>query len=86
MRAFVRHEPTSKPVPLVFDSPHSGTHYPADFDHLPPFQLGKDPSRPRVERAPGGRFHARPWLRVDVEFAQVEPEQKGADLLNLETV
>ena len=39
MRAFVRHDPTVAPVPLVFDSPHSGTHYPADFDHLPPRAL-----------------------------------------------
>lgn len=23
-------------LPLVLDSPHSGTHYPADFEHLPP--------------------------------------------------
>ncbi|HPF78988.1 MAG TPA: N-formylglutamate amidohydrolase, partial [Alphaproteobacteria bacterium] len=21
------------PLPLIFDSPHSGTHYPADFNH-----------------------------------------------------
>jgi N-formylglutamate deformylase len=39
MRAYVRHDPTVAPVPLVFDSPHSGTHYPADFDHLPPRAL-----------------------------------------------
>jgi N-formylglutamate amidohydrolase len=25
-----------EPIPLVFDSPHSGEHYPDDFDHLPP--------------------------------------------------
>jgi N-formylglutamate deformylase len=39
MRAFVRHDPTVAPVPLVLDSPHSGTHYPADFEHLPPRAL-----------------------------------------------
>jgi N-formylglutamate deformylase len=31
-----RHDPRSSPLPLVLDSPHSGTEYPADFDHLPP--------------------------------------------------
>jgi N-formylglutamate deformylase len=37
--AFRRHEPTVAPIPLVLDSPHSGTEYPADFDHLPPRAL-----------------------------------------------
>ena len=30
-----RHDPVVAPVPLVFDSPHSGEIYPADFDHQP---------------------------------------------------
>src|SRR5690554_2666686 len=32
--AFMRHEPTGPVIPLVCDSPHSGTHYPSDFDHV----------------------------------------------------
>jgi N-formylglutamate amidohydrolase len=36
MEAFRRHDPTGPALPLVLDSPHSGTHYPADFEHLPP--------------------------------------------------
>jgi N-formylglutamate deformylase len=36
MRAFLRHDPVGPALPLVLDSPHSGTHYPADFDHQPP--------------------------------------------------
>lgn len=36
MQAFLRHDPSGPVVPLVLDSPHSGTHYPADFDHRPP--------------------------------------------------
>ena len=35
MQVYRRHDPTVAPLPLVFDSPHSGTSYPADFDHLP---------------------------------------------------
>ena len=31
-----RHDPTSPPIPLVLDSPHSGEVYPDDFDHAPP--------------------------------------------------
>jgi len=34
--AFVRHAPTAETLPLVLDSPHSGEHYPEDFDHVPP--------------------------------------------------
>jgi N-formylglutamate deformylase len=33
------HDPRRTPLPLVLDSPHSGTDYPADFDHLPPRML-----------------------------------------------
>ena len=39
MEAFRRHDPTAAPIPLVLDSPHSGTDYPEDFDHLPPRAL-----------------------------------------------
>jgi N-formylglutamate amidohydrolase len=34
-----RHDPQKAPLPLVLDSPHSGTDYPDDFDHLPPRML-----------------------------------------------
>ena len=33
---FRLHSPEVPAVPLVLDSPHSGEHYPADFDHVPP--------------------------------------------------
>jgi N-formylglutamate deformylase len=36
---FSLHEPTTAPVPLVLDSPHSGEWYPDDFDHLPDRRL-----------------------------------------------
>jgi N-formylglutamate deformylase len=35
MQVYRRHDPIGAPRPLVLDSPHSGTSYPADFDHLP---------------------------------------------------
>jgi N-formylglutamate amidohydrolase len=42
----VRHDPLpgevapdASPVPLVFDSPHSGTAYPSDFGYAAPFDL-----------------------------------------------
>jgi N-formylglutamate amidohydrolase len=36
MNVVRRHDPRRAPIPLVLDSPHSGTEYPADFDYLPP--------------------------------------------------
>ena len=33
---FIRHDPAGEMIPLVLDSPHSGTSYPEDFDHAPP--------------------------------------------------
>ncbi len=34
-----RHDPVGDPVPVVFDSPHSGATYPEDFDHALPRAL-----------------------------------------------
>src|SRR6185295_18473758 len=36
LSAFRQHDPANHRVPLVLDSPHSGEHYPEDFDHAPP--------------------------------------------------
>ena len=33
---FLLHAPTTAALPLVLDSPHSGEHYPDDFEHAPP--------------------------------------------------
>ena len=33
--AFLRHDPAGDAIPLVLDSPHSGTTYPEEFDHAP---------------------------------------------------
>jgi len=33
--AFLRHDPAGDTIPLVLDSPHSGTSYPQAFDHAP---------------------------------------------------
>jgi N-formylglutamate deformylase len=49
MQAFIRHDPPGPAVPLVLDSPHSGTHYPADFVHLPPRALVRKAEDTHVE-------------------------------------
>lgn len=35
-RAYIRRDPAGTAIPLVCDSPHSGTDYPADFAHAVP--------------------------------------------------
>jgi len=52
--AYDRHDPPADPIPLVLDSPHSGEHYPEDFDHLPP----RDEVR-RAEDTHVGRLYRR---------------------------
>jgi N-formylglutamate deformylase len=37
--AFIRHDSQGAVLPLVLDSPHSGTFYPEEFDHAPPRAL-----------------------------------------------
>jgi N-formylglutamate amidohydrolase len=39
MQALHRHDPVATPAALVLDSPHSGTEYPSDFEHLPPREV-----------------------------------------------
>src|SRR5512145_1116536 len=34
-----RHDPTGASLPLVFDSPHSGTDYPGDFGYAAPHDI-----------------------------------------------
>ncbi len=45
-----RHDPESTPIPLVFDSPHSGEWYPEDFDHAPPRALVRQAEDTHVAR------------------------------------
>ncbi|WP_119678770.1 N-formylglutamate amidohydrolase [Indioceanicola profundi] len=35
----IRHDPVGEPVPVVLDSPHSGTKYPPEFDFICPLAL-----------------------------------------------
>ena len=51
---FVRHAPTADALPLVFDSPHSGEHYPEDFDHAPPRAIVRRAEDTHVARLYGG--------------------------------
>lgn len=45
-----RHDPSRAPIPLVFDSPHSGEVYPEDFDHAPQRALVRQAEDTHVAR------------------------------------
>lgn len=49
MTSVRRHDPQRAPIPLVLDSPHSGTAYPADFDHAVPRALVRQAEDTYVE-------------------------------------
>ena len=54
---FLRHGPEGAALPLVLDSPHSGEHYPDDFDHVPPramVRLAEDTHVARLYRTATG--------------------------------
>jgi N-formylglutamate amidohydrolase len=84
MAAYVRHDPRSAPIPLVFDSPHSGEDYPDDFDHLPPRALVRQAEDTHVarlwSRAPdvGATLieatFPRAYIDANRSLADVDPE------------
>jgi len=48
--AFLRHAPAGEALPLLLDSPHSGEHYPDDFDHAPPREVVRQAEDTHVAR------------------------------------
>jgi len=51
--AFLLHAPATTALPLVLDSPHSGEHYPDDFDHAPPREVVRQAEDTHVARLYG---------------------------------
>jgi N-formylglutamate deformylase len=79
--AFRRHDPAVAPVPLVLDSPHSGTVYPEDFDHLPPRDIVRQAEDTHVEAL----YAAAPAIGatlVEALFprAYIDPNRHAADI------
>jgi N-formylglutamate deformylase len=69
------------PIPLVLDSPHSGTAYPADFDHLPPRDVVRQAEDTHVEAL----YAAAPSLGatlIEALFprAYIDPNRHHADI------
>lgn len=76
-----RRDPAGVPIPLVFDSPHSGERYPDDFDYLPPREVIRQSEDTHV---------ARLWAHVpmvgatlieaDFPRAYIDPNRSLADI------
>ncbi|HEX3498084.1 MAG TPA: N-formylglutamate amidohydrolase [Stellaceae bacterium] len=49
-----RRDPVASEVPLVFDSPHSGTEYPADFDYACPLDILRTNEDTHIDDLYGG--------------------------------
>jgi len=81
MRALHRNDPVSAPIALVLDSPHSGTEYPDDFDHLPPRAVVRQAEDTHVAElyAAAPRFGA---TLVEALFprAYIDPNRALADM------
>jgi N-formylglutamate deformylase len=79
--AVKRHEPEGTPIPLVLDSPHSGTLYPDDFDHLPPRGVVRQAEDTHVEAL----YESAPAIGatlVEALFprAYIDPNRHSADI------
>jgi len=81
MQAFRRHDPVVPALPLVLDSPHSGTHYSADFDHLPPRALVRQAEDTYVEELYNAAPAAGATL-VEALFprAYIDPNRHVSDM------
>ncbi len=78
---FRRHDPEGVAIPLVLDSPHSGTAYPADFDHAPPREVVRQAEDTHVEAL----YAAAPRIGatlVEALFprAYIDPNRHCADI------
>ena len=73
----------ASPLPIVIDSPHSGTDYPGDFNYSVPFELlrrGEDLYVDRLyENAPdfGATFIAAHFPRADIDEALLDAPWPG---------
>ena len=81
MQVYRRHDPTVAALPLVLDSPHSGTSYPADFDHLPSRAIVRRAEDTHVETLFGGAPDAGATL-VEALFprAYIDPNRHPSDM------
>ena len=73
--------PAQSPLPIVIDSPHSGTDYPEDFRYSAPFELLRRGEDLYVERlyAQAPRFGAT-FIAANFPRAYIDPNRLLADI------
>lgn len=73
--------PNSAALPLVFDSPHSGTDYPEDFEHIAPLgELRKAEDAFVDELFAAAVDHGAVFLRALFPRSYVDPNRAANDL------
>lgn len=78
---FLRHAPESGALPLVLDSPHSGEHYPADFDHAPPRAIVRQAEDTHVARLYGtAPRHGATLIEATFPRAYIDANRSLADI------
>ena len=78
---FLRHGPAIAALPLVIDSPHSGEHYPDDFDHVPPravVRLAEDTHVARLYRC--ATRHGAAVIEATFPRAYIDANRSLGDL------
>jgi N-formylglutamate deformylase len=75
------HRPAAQPLPIVIDSPHSGTWYPPDFGYAAPFELLRRGEDLYVDRlyahAPE---HGATFVAANFPRAYIDPNRLVSDI------
>lgn len=73
--------PQGARAPVVFDSPHSGSHYPDDFDYVVPLSMLRRGEDPCVEElfAAAPEFGA-PLIAAEFSRMYIDPNRSDADI------
>lgn len=73
--------PRGEPTPVVFDSPHSGSHYPDDFDYVVPLSMLRRGEDPHVEELFGAApDHGAPLIAAEFSRMYIDPNRSAADI------
>ena len=75
------HRPTGTALPIVIDSPHSGTWYPPDFRYAAPFELLRRGEDLYVDRLyANAPQHGATFLAANFPRAYIDPNRLLADI------
>ena len=81
MQAVLRHDPIRAAIPLVLDSPHSGTAYPKDFEYAAPLALVRQAEDTHVAQLYGAAPEVGATL-IEALFprAYIDPNRHLSDI------